>query len=75
MFSKNIFSARIIELRKASNITQSALAAAVGLNRTAITLIEKAERACSVEVLYQLAQYFNVSADYLLGLSDNPNRV
>ena len=75
MFSKNIFSARIIELRKANNITQSALAAAVGLNRTAITLIEKAERACSVEVLYQLAQYFNVSADYLLGLSDNPNRV
>ena len=74
MFSKEIFSQRLIGLRKQSNITQSELAIAVKVNRTSITLMERAERAASIEVLYALADFFDVSLDYLVGRSDNPAR-
>ena len=74
MFSKEIFSQRLIALRKQANITQSELAIAVKVNRTSITLMERAERAASIEVLYALADFFDVSLDYLVGRSDNPAR-
>ena len=74
MFSKQIFSERLIGLRKASNISQSSLAKQIGINRTAITHMERAERAASIEVLCSLADFFDVSLDYLVGRSDNPAR-
>lgn len=74
MFDRYIFSTRISKLRTSHGITQDALSKAIGVNRTTITLVEKGERAVSIEVLYALAEYFEVSADYLLGLSDNPTR-
>ncbi len=74
MFSKEIFSQRLLELRSASNVSQNVLANAIGINRTAITHMEKGERAASIEVLCALAEYFNVSLDYLVGLSDDPTR-
>ncbi len=74
MFCKEIFSQRLLELRSASNVSQNVLANAIGINRTAITHMEKGERAASIEVLCALAEYFNVSLDYLVGLSDDPKR-
>lgn len=74
MFDKKNLSERVLSLRKVEGITQSDLASAVGLNRTAVTLIEKGERAASIEVLCALADYFDVSLDYLVGRSDNPDR-
>lgn len=71
MFSKEIFAERLGCLRKNAGITQSALAAAIGINRTAITLMESGERAASIEVLCALADYFDVSIDYLVGRTDN----
>ena len=68
MFIKEIFCQRVSELRKSKGITQQALADAVGLKKQAINMIENGQRACSIEVLYLLAKYFEVSADYLLGL-------
>lgn len=73
MFSKEIFAERLGFLRKNAGITQSALAAAIGINRTAITLMESGERAASIEVLCALADYFDVSLDFLTGRTDNPN--
>lgn len=72
MFSQKSFSQRISEQRKAKAITQQALAEAVGLKKQAINMIEKEQRACSIEVLCALADYFNVSIDYLVGRSDCP---
>lgn len=74
MFDKKNLSERVLSLRKVEGITQSDLASAVGLNRTAVTLIEKGERAASIEVLCALADYFDVSLDYLVGRSDNQDR-
>ena len=74
MFSKEFFSKRIASLRTQKNLTQQQLAAAVGLKNTAISMIESAQRAASIEVIYALADYFDVSIDYLVGRSDDPTR-
>ena len=74
MFDKIIFSQRLRSLRKAKNLNQNQLGQAVGLTQFAISKIERAERAASIEVICALADYFDISVDYLIGRSDNPNR-
>mgnify|MGYP002675095986 CR=1 FL=1 len=74
MFSKNIFSQRLAYLRKKNSISQDTLAKKVNISRFAIGKMEKGERAASIEVLYQLADHFDVSLDYLVGRSDDPKR-
>ena len=74
MFDKNIFSQRLRSLRKAKNLNQNQLGQAVGLTQFAISKIERAERAASIEVIFALADYFDISVDYLIGRSDDPNR-
>lgn len=74
MFDKNIFSQRLRSLRKAKNLNQNQLGQAVGLTQFAISKIERAERAVSIEVICALADYFDISVDYLIGRSDDPNR-
>lgn len=71
---KNIFSQRLRSLRKAKNLNQNQLGQAVGLTQFAISKIERAERAASIEVICALADYFDISVDYLIGRSDDPNR-
>ena len=72
---REFFSIRLSELRKAKNLSMKELGQIVGVSDETIRLLERGKRSPSFEVFCQLAQYFNVSADYLLGLSDNPNRV
>lgn len=70
MFEKNLFSSRLLELRTKNNITQQELANIVGLKKTAISMIESGQRAASIEVIYAMADYFNVTIDYLVGRTD-----
>lgn len=67
------FSDRLKELRKANKLSQKALAEAVGMSNTGIQNYELETRIPNVDVVIKLADYFNVSTDYLLGRSDNPN--
>ncbi len=71
---KNIFSSHLLACRKASNLSQKALADCIGVSDAAITMMEKGKRAPSFETLIALADYFNVSIDYLVGRSDDPKR-
>ncbi len=72
MFSKDLFSERLKELRKASGLKQSELAEHAGVTSDAISNMERKSRAPSLEVLASLAKFFDVSLDYLAGLTDNP---
>ncbi len=74
MFDKNIFSQRLRSLRKGKNLNQNQLGQAVGLTQFAISKIERSERAASIEVICALADYFDISVDYLIGKSDDPKR-
>ena len=64
------FGSRLKELRQKNGLTQSALADIIGLKPTAISNYEANRNQPSFEVLVQLANHFEVSCDYLLGVSD-----
>lgn len=70
---KSMFSTfeRIKELAKARGITLGALEEKLGLSRNSIYTIKNKKP--SAERLQLIADYFNVSTDYLLGRTDNPN--
>ncbi|MCL2055138.1 MAG: helix-turn-helix transcriptional regulator [Oscillospiraceae bacterium] len=74
MFSKKAFSGRIKQLRKEKKISQAILAEYLEISRTQISDLENGKTSTSVERLYMLADYFNVSIDYLVGRSDEPKR-
>jgi transcriptional regulator with XRE-family HTH domain len=71
---RNIFSIRLKTLRTEKNLNQAELGRLVGLKKSAVSLVESAQRSVSAEVLCQLADVLNVSIDYLVGRSDDPSR-
>ncbi len=63
---------RLKELRKARHITQEKLAMDLNTNQNTISRYETGEREADYRTLILLADYFNVSIDYLLERTDNP---
>lgn len=61
---------RIKYLRKERNITQDVLAKLLGLETAGISKLETGRVPLKDEYIIKLANYFDVSADYLLGNSD-----
>ena len=61
---------RLYELRKAKNVTQQRMSIDLGIDQTSISSYECGKYFPTVEVLIKLAEYFGVSTDYLLELSD-----
>lgn len=74
MFLKNKFSERIKELRKSKKATQNDVAELLGVTKTQISDLENGKTTTSIERLCILADYFDVSLDYLCGRSDDPKR-
>lgn len=72
MFDQEKFSQRLRALRKERHITQKVLADAVDVSSNQISEMEKGTKITSLPKLCLLCDYFNVSADYLLGRSDQP---
>ena len=70
MFDQEKFSQRLRALRKERHITQKVLADAVDVSSNQISEMEKGTKITSLPKLCLLCDYFNVSADYLLGRSD-----
>lgn len=64
---------RIERLRLRINKTQMDVAEAIGVKRVTVTQWESGTRKVKPEMIVALAQYFNVTSDYLLGLSDVKN--
>ena len=67
------FSKRIYNLRKQRGLSQKELGEAVGLSHKAISTIESGVRSTTIEKLVLLADFFQVSTDYLLGRKDDPS--
>ena len=65
-------SERLIQLRAKKQILQKDIAFGCELHLRTYQRYEKSERLPDTDTLIKLCQYFNVSADYLLGLSDEP---
>jgi transcriptional regulator with XRE-family HTH domain len=67
-----VFRDRLKKLRKEHLMTQGETAAQLGIPRTTYSGYEKCSREAGYEILVKLATLFNVSIDYLLGLTDEP---
>lgn len=63
-------SERLRSLRKEKQMSQAELATLLNTTNDTVSLWELGKRAPSVEDLKKLCEIFNVSSDYLLGLSD-----
>ncbi|MDQ2087404.1 helix-turn-helix transcriptional regulator [Herbivorax sp. ANBcel31] len=64
------FSTMIKQLREEKGLSQKDIAEYLGITRQAIASYELAKREPDYEILHKLADYFGVSADYLLGRSN-----
>jgi transcriptional regulator with XRE-family HTH domain len=65
-------SKRMIDLRIGINITQARLAKELGISQSAINRYEHNNAAVPDNVLLKYADFFDVSADYILGRTDKP---
>ena len=72
MLHKDIFCIRLKKVRKARGEQQVDLAAAIGIAQTQISAIENGKQGTSFDKLAAICQHYNVSADYMLGLIDEP---
>lgn len=61
---------RIRELRKSNNLSQLEVAKILNMSQTGYSKYETGENDLSTKALIQLSQYYNVTSDYILGLSD-----
>lgn len=68
------FGVHLKEIRKMKGITQKQLALGIGASERGIQQYELGERKPNYDMLIALADYFDVSIDYLVGRSDDPSR-
>lgn len=60
----------LLELRREYNISQQALANATKISQSTIAKIEIGRNEATASTIRKLAEFFNVSTDYLLGRTD-----
>lgn len=61
---------RIRELRKNHSMSQEALGTIINTTQKTVSKMEKSTFAISTDLLINMSYYFNVTTDYILGISD-----
>ena len=64
------FAQRLKELRTENNLTQTQVATQLGIRQQSYTRYENGSGEPSLDTLIAIAKLYNVSVDYLLGLTD-----
>ena len=64
------FGEKLKYLRKEANIGQNQLAETLKISNASISYWETGKQLPSAEAVYKLAVFFNISADYLLGIDE-----
>lgn len=66
-----LFKEIIADLRKSNGMTEKALAAALHVSDSTVRNWEKGRSGAGIETLIQIADYFKVTIDYLVGRDNN----
>ena len=66
------FSHTLAELRKARGLSQRRVAGDLGISQALLSHYENGAREPGLDFVCRACRYFGVSADYILGLSDEP---
>lgn len=61
---------RLKQLREEKGVTQKDVAKAIGVTTSAYANYEQGIREPSIDILKNLCKYYNVSADYLIGIEN-----
>ena len=64
---------RLKKLRKEGKLTQKDIAAFLNISQPAYQQFESGKKKMNLETMKKLADFFNVSTDYLLGKTDFPD--
>ena len=72
MFSTELFRHRPRAARKAHNEKQEDLGRLLGVGKSQVSELERGTASTTLEKLSIICEHYNVSADYLLGLTDEP---
>lgn len=70
MATDNTFSQRLTKIREEKGIKRQQAADKIGIARASLEYYEKGMRKPDTETLLKICDYYKVSADYLLGISD-----
>lgn len=70
--NNNILGMRLKKLREKSGFTQKKVAAAFGLTNFQLSRYESGQSNPDPDLIAKFADFYEVSTDYLLGLTDNP---
>lgn len=65
---------RLRDLREDMDLTQDQLVEILKMHKTTYTNYEQGKREPPFELIIKLAKFYNVSIDYIAGLTDNPNK-
>ena len=68
----HVFSRKMSELRKARNLSQRRVAGDLGISQALLSHYENGAREPGLDFVCRACRYYGVSADYILGLSDEP---
>lgn len=66
---------RLKEIRKSRGVSQLKLAIALNTSQNTISRYETGDREPGISELISIADYFDISLDYLLERTDNPKRL
>lgn len=69
-YNRQLFSERLKELRTEKGIGQNFLAKELRVSNASISYWETGKQDPTAEAIFKIANYFCVSADYLLGIKD-----
>ena len=64
---------RIRDLREDKDITQRSIAKELNCSQQVYSNYELGQRDIPTDILIKLSRFYNVSVDYILGISDDPN--
>ncbi len=67
---KNIFGKRLLELLEEKSLSKRAFAEKVGVSATSVCDWTNGKVQPTAENIYIIAEFFQISSDYLLGLED-----
>ncbi len=66
---------RLRDLREYHDLTQKQIATILSFTNSAYAKIERGEHALTADVLVKLSDFYDASTDYLLGLTDFPDKI
>lgn len=70
MNTTEVFAERFKKLRTDKGLSLQKIGQDLNVTAQSLSLYEKGQRTINIDLLKRIAEYFNVSSDYLIGLSD-----